>query len=174
MKSLITQGLQHDVLVLSGGVSAGVLDLVPKLLADQEVKQVFHKVNIKPGKPIWFGVKDHGDRTTLVFGLPGNPVSSMVCFELFVRQAIGKMLGRSDQSMGTVTTQLSQEFTHRGNRPTLFPAKLHLEEDQKCVTPINWKGSADLGSLTHANALIYFPGGDKVFSAGSMVESYVF
>ncbi|PHS07015.1 MAG: molybdenum cofactor biosynthesis protein [Blastopirellula sp.] len=173
LKSLITQGLQHDVLVLSGGVSAGVLDLVPKLLADQDVKQVFHKVSIKPGKPIWFGVKDHGDRKTLVFGLPGNPVSSMVCFELFVRQAIGKLLGRSDQALGTVKTRLAQEFTHRGNRPTLFPAKLIQQEDQKIVSPINWKGSADLGSLTNADVLIYFPGGDHVYAVDDEVDALI-
>ncbi len=85
LRQLVAQGLQEDVLVLSGGVSAGVLDLVPQVLQELGVEQVFHKVDLKPGKPLWFGV--NADTQTLVFGLPGNPVSSLVCCELFVRPA---------------------------------------------------------------------------------------
>ena len=85
LRQLVAQGLQEDVLVLSGGVSAGVLDLVPQVLQELGVEQIFHKVNLKPGKPLWFGV--NADTQTLVFGLPGNPVSSLVCCELFVRPA---------------------------------------------------------------------------------------
>ena len=88
----IERGLKADVLVICGGVSAGVLDLVPQTLERAGVERVFHKVNIKPGKPLWFGV--HGTPPArLVFGLPGNPVSSLVCFELFVRPAIGRLAG---------------------------------------------------------------------------------
>ena len=84
--SKIAAGLEADVLILSGGVSAGVLDLVPSVLAELGVKQVFHKVNLKPGKPLWFGTFTASDGTVKpVFGLPGNPVSTLVCFELFVR-----------------------------------------------------------------------------------------
>src|SRR4051794_1822350 len=86
LTSLIGEGLSSDVLVLSGGVSAGVLDLVPATLQKLGVQQLFHKVNLKPGKPLWYGVKiSAAGSKTLVFGLPGNPVSSLVCFELFVR-----------------------------------------------------------------------------------------
>ena len=84
----IAKGLKGDVLLLSGGVSAGVLDLVPKVFQELGVRQVFHKVSVKPGKPVWFGVRSEAGRPTLVFGLPGNPVSSLVCFELFVRPAL--------------------------------------------------------------------------------------
>ncbi|MCA9070058.1 MAG: molybdopterin molybdotransferase MoeA, partial [Planctomycetaceae bacterium] len=77
----IQTGLRSDLLILSGGVSAGTLDLVPSELANAGVREIFHKVNVKPGKPVWFGVKEDGDARCLVFGLPGNPVSSMVCFE---------------------------------------------------------------------------------------------
>src|SRR5205085_7435513 len=87
-------GLAHDVLVISGGVSAGVLDLVPATLERLGVQQVFHKVSLKPGKPLWFGVNPSGEGgKTLVFGLPGNPVSSLVCSELFVRPTIQKLRG---------------------------------------------------------------------------------
>ena len=82
LRRLVVLGLQHDVLVLSGGVSAGVLDLVPRVLADVGVEEVFHKVRLKPGKPVWFGVRPSEEHTTLVFGLPGNPVSSLVLFRV--------------------------------------------------------------------------------------------
>src|SRR5207249_6123628 len=93
LRRTIIEGFSFEIVLLSGGVSAGVLDLVPRVLQQLGVEQVFHKVNLKPGKPLWFGYKDRGWSKTLVFGLPGNPVSSLVCFELFVRPAIQKMRG---------------------------------------------------------------------------------
>ncbi|MBC7820282.1 MAG: molybdopterin molybdotransferase MoeA, partial [Planctomycetaceae bacterium] len=81
LRQRIEFGLQADVLVLSGGVSMGDKDFVPSELSAAGVRQVFHKVNVKPGKPVWFGVRDESPTgRTLVFGLPGNPVSSLVCF----------------------------------------------------------------------------------------------
>jgi molybdenum cofactor synthesis domain-containing protein len=122
----IELGLERDILLLSGGVSAGVLDLVPQVLAELGVEQIFHKVNLKPGKPLWFGVKRHPEqgRQTLVFGLPGNPVSGLVCFELFVRPAIEKLSGREPRGLPRVTAILTQEHKQRGDRPTYWPAQL--------------------------------------------------
>ena len=94
----IKAGLDSDILILSGGVSAGVRDLVPQTLESLGVQQVFHKVRLKPGKPIWFGIREGGQGKTLVFGLPGNPISSLVCFELFVQSAIRRLAGNSSQS----------------------------------------------------------------------------
>ena len=96
LRRLIAAGLESDVLVVAGGVSAGVLDLVPGVLAELGVEQVFHKVNIKPGMPLWFGILPGQPAAKLVFGLPGNPVSSYVCFELFVRPALARMAGREE------------------------------------------------------------------------------
>ncbi|GAH03831.1 unnamed protein product, partial [marine sediment metagenome] len=105
LEGKIVAGLASDILLLSGGVSAGVLDLVPSVLEGLGVEQVFHKVQIKPGKPVWFGVKrsaaDGDGPPTLVFGLPGNPVSVWVCFELLVRPAIGALSGRGASSLTT-------------------------------------------------------------------------
>jgi molybdopterin molybdotransferase len=128
-------GLAQDVLVLSGGVSAGVLDLVPQVLAGLGVKQVFHKVNLKPGKPLWFGVKEQ----TLVFGLPGNPVSSLVCFELFVRPAIEKLSGRPPKGLPRLTAKLTQDHKQRGDRPTYWPA---------VFSQVAVGGAADHGTAT--------------------------
>jgi molybdopterin molybdotransferase len=94
LREKIVEGLSADILVLSGGVSAGVLDLAPGVLNDVGVRQIFHKIQLKPGKPLWFGVVESKDAKKLVFGLPGNPVSSLVCFELFVRPAIARLAGR--------------------------------------------------------------------------------
>src|SRR5207248_4097613 len=90
LAALVAEGLRDDALLLSGGVSAGKLDLVPAVLREAGVVAHFHKVAMKPGKPVLFGT---GPRGQPVFGLPGNPVSSLVCFELFVRAALDAMQG---------------------------------------------------------------------------------
>jgi molybdenum cofactor synthesis domain-containing protein len=128
----IEPGLRHDVLLLSGGVSAGVLDLVPQVLAELGVGQVFHKVNLKPGKPLWFGVKEHAHSAsrTLVFGLPGNPVSTLVCFELFVRPAIEKLSSGEPKGLARVTATLTHDHQQRGERPTYWPAKVRPLDPQ--------------------------------------------
>jgi len=169
LRHAISLGLQSDILVLSGGVSAGVLDLVPGVFADLGVRQVFHKVRLKPGKPLWFGVVQHDSRERLVFGLPGNPVSSLVCFELFVRPAIARLAGRAPQAWQEIGARLTADFAQRGDRLTLHPARLEVGAGQTQVTPLGWQGSGDLRALTGANALACFPPGDRVFRAGETI-----
>ena len=168
----IAAGLQADVLVLSGGVSAGVLDLVPELLAASGVQKVFHKVSVKPGKPLWFGALDRGESRTLVFGLPGNPVSSLVCFELFVRPALARLAGRPFAGLAAVPGRLTSEFVHRGDRPTYHPALLSESPGGATIEPLRWHGSADLRALSAANALVHFPGGDRTFLAGERLDAF--
>jgi molybdopterin molybdotransferase len=171
---LIAAGVEHDVLLLSGGVSAGVLDLVPGVLKSLGVAEVFHKVNVKPGKPLWFGRREHDGRGTLVFGLPGNPVGSLVSFELFVRPAIGKLAGREDVVRRCVSAKLTAEVKQRGDRPTYFPAALRERDDAREVEPLAWQGSADLATLVRANALVVLPPGDRTFAIGETVEIHRF
>ncbi len=163
------RGLAHDVLLISGGVSAGVLDLVPGVLADLGVEQVFHKVNLKPGKPLWFGVRKSPRRPTLVFGLPGNPVSSLVCFELFVRPAIGELAGARRRDGSTeVDGALASPFKQRVERPTYHPARLSTHGGTGSRSrPLRWHGSGDLRTLVEANALAYFPPGGQAFAAAT-------
>lgn len=170
LRRLMTDGLRCDVLVISGGVSAGVLDLVPGVLADLGVRQVFHKVNIKPGKPMWFGVHAADGPAKLVFGLPGNPVSSLVCFELFVRPALRVLAGQHFSPRATIIARLAAPFTHRGDRPTYYPARATVGRDGYTVEPLAWQGSGDLRTLASANALIHFTGGDKTYSTGDVVD----
>ncbi|HVC99252.1 MAG TPA: gephyrin-like molybdotransferase Glp [Pirellulales bacterium] len=173
LRRSIATGLAADVLVLSGGVSAGVLDLVPGVLAGLEVEQVFHKVRLKPGKPLWFGVLVSGGASKLVFGLPGNPVSSFVSFELFVRPALAQLAGRGFNGLATCHAGLTQPFIHRGERPTYHPAVLRQSAAGATVEPLAWQGSADLRGLAAANALVQFPAGDRAFVAGEAVEVLV-
>jgi molybdopterin molybdotransferase len=166
LRAKISQGLEADVLLLSGGVSAGKLDLVPETLTGLAVSQVFHKINLKPGKPLWFGVKDDDRGPRLVFGLPGNPVSAFVCFHLFVRLALSRLAGGDETSIPHVAATLAAEYDQRGDRATYYPAQL----DGSAVAPIPWRGSADLRGFAAANALIHFPPGARRHQAGEQVE----
>jgi molybdopterin molybdotransferase len=163
----VQQGLRSDVLILSGGVSAGVLDLVPTVFAKAGIQQVFHKVHLKPGKPMWFGVRETDGRSTLVFGLPGNPVGSLVCFELFVRAAVRKMRGVEPPNEPLRAARLACEHRQTGDRPTYFPAVAEIQQDgQLLVTPVAWRGSADQSSVAAANCLAFFPPGDHTYRVG--------
>lgn len=169
----IREGLKADILCLSGGVSMGKLDLVPATLARCGVREVFHKVDIKPGKPVWFGVYDGSDdRRRCIFGLPGNPVSSMVCCELFVQAAIRALSGQSPVRPVPLSARLLASHAHRDDRPTFVPSKLEFTLDGPRVRPVGWKGSADLRSTVDANAMTLFPAGAKDYVNGDVVDVY--
>ena len=167
----IARGLEADVLVLSGGVSAGVLDLVPAMLAELGVEQIFHKVRLKPGKPLWFGVRQGGDSGAhLVFGLPGNPVSSFVCFTLFVRPLLARLAGSQSPRPAWQKAALMTPFQQRGDRPMYHPAVLRHVDGRSEVTPTAWQGSADLRGFSEGNCLLWFPAGDRRFEPGELLD----
>jgi molybdopterin molybdotransferase len=169
---LIREGLRANVLILSGGVSMGALDLVPGLLQEEGIVPHLHKVAMKPGKPVFFGTRDANSGAdsgpTLVFGLPGNPVSSLVCFELFVRPALRKLSGHPDPRPSRVMATLTEDFAYRTDRPTYHPAVLREVEAGWSVLVIPWGGAADLLGLARANSLVVLPPGDHVHRAGSV------
>ena len=167
----ISKGLESDIMILSGGVSSGVLDLVPSELSAHGVEQIFHKVCMKPGKPLWFGKRVEGDKTTLVFGLPGNPVSSLVCFHLFVRRALNRLKGRADTPLYVPGFQLTRDFVNEGDRPVYFPAMACRKEGAGAtISPLNWKGSADLATLAMANSLASFAPNTQ-YEAGQFISA---
>ena len=166
----IEDGLNADILLLSGGVSAGKLDLVPSELERAGVEQIFHKVRVKPGKPVWFGVLRRGSNSCLVFGLPGNPVSSMVCFELFVRTAIRRLTGQFPATPLSLTARLTQAHSHQDDRETYFPASVEWTADGPTVRLMKWHGSSDLQSTVDANAMVIFPPEPKEYSVNNRVE----
>jgi molybdopterin molybdotransferase len=166
---LVAEGLNADVLLISGGVSAGKLDLTPGVLQEAGVVAHFHKVEMKPGKPILFGTRDRSDGRppTLVFGLPGNPVSSFVCFELFVRPAVRRLRGLAMDGAAMIFAVLTEDFAYRTDRPTYHPARLEIGEGGWRVRAVPWFGSADLRSLLEMDALVVFPPGDHRHLAGT-------
>jgi molybdopterin molybdotransferase len=168
LRPLIADGLRDDVLILAGGVSAGKLDLVPQALAEVGVRPLFHKVAMKPGKPILFGVAPRAGGIApprLVFGLPGNPVSSLVCFELFVRPALRGLMALPPGPR-MVQATLTDDFAHRTDRPTYHPARLRAESAGWIVQPVPWVGSPDLRGVALANAFVVLPEGDHRHRAG--------
>jgi molybdopterin molybdotransferase len=168
LSSAVEKGIEADLLVVSGGVSAGDRDLVPGALIQAGVTEVFHQVRLRPGKPIWFGVAPGG---TLVFGLPGNPVSSLVCFLLFVAPAVAHLAGRPScrQWPPSPTAVLATEHELRDPRPTLWPSVRQVQGDLERVVPLSWRGSADLRALGQANCLAFFAEGNRIYPAGERV-----
>jgi molybdopterin molybdotransferase len=170
LRPLVAEGLRSPVLVLSGGVSAGKLDLVPGVLQELGVQPHFHKVEMKPGKPVFFGTRG----STLVFGLPGNPVSSLVCFELFVRPALRRLGNHGDPGPRLVQAVLAEDFAYRTDRPTYHPARLEVASGggespaRWQVRAVPWFGSPDLRGLLQANAFVFFPPGDHRHQAGQV------
>jgi molybdopterin molybdotransferase len=167
LKDGILRGLSADVLLLSGGVSAGKLDLVPGVLQELGVQAHFHKVEMKPGKPVYFGTYER----RLVFGLPGNPVSASVCFELFVRPALRRLAGHGAATADIVEARLAEDLKYRSDRPTYHPARLQEPtKDGWTVRAVPWQGSADMRSLLRANAFVLLPAAQEHYRAGERFQ----
>jgi molybdopterin molybdotransferase len=165
LRSGVEKGLESHILALSGGVSMGKLDLVPGVLQALGVQPHFQQIAMKPGKPLFFGTRGEA----LIFGLPGNPVSSFCCFELFVGPAIRALSGRPDPRPRWQRARLKQEFRYRTDRPTYHPAKLDHVEGMNQAQPVQWFGSPDLRAVAQANALLLLPPGDHVHEAGKLL-----
>jgi len=146
----VREGFASDVLVISGGVSAGAFDLVEEVLARFDVGFLFTKVAIKPGAPLVFGRR--GDK--LVFGLPGNPVSAQVTFDLFVRAALLRMQGARVVGRPAVEVELDESVSNRSGRRNHVPALVRFEGGRLLATPLPSVGSADVVAHARANALV--------------------
>ena len=174
LREALTRGLvEADLLLITGGVSAGTRDLVPGALQSLGVERVFHQVNIRPGKPLWFGIgpnRTEGRPPTLVFGLPGNPVSGIIGFMVFARTALNVMSGGAISSGRKTHARLKAAFRHRGSRPTYHPTLLTGEGADVLALPLDWAGSADLLAVARADGFSFFPGGDRDFQPGESVE----
>ncbi len=173
IRAAVAQGLAADMLVLSGGVSAGDLDLVPEIFRVCGVEKVFHKVRLKPGKPVYFGIlrRDH-EASTLVFGLPGNPASSLVCFDLFARPALQILAGRPRDAwhLPRQRARLTAATKAAPGRPVYLPCALTRSAAGLEATPLPWTGSSDLVGLATANGLIALPADGGRYEPGDEVE----
>ena len=160
---LVEQGLKAaDLLLLSGGVSAGKYDLVEKVLADLGAEFYFDRVLIQPGQPLVFGRV--GDR--FFFGLPGNPASTMVTFELFARAAIDLLSGAKQATFPLSAARLSTPFRHRTGLTRFLPAWLEGGE----LTPVSWQGSGDVFALARSNAFLMAREDQESWAAGDWME----
>ncbi len=168
-RAAIRRGLSSDLLVLSGGVSMGEADHVARALAEEGVEILFHKIALKPGKPLVFGRRGR----TLVFGLPGNPVSSYMTFLLFVAPAVRKMTGRSDPEPRQVAARLTGRALKRIDRVQYLPAVLEATGDGFDASPLEWHGSGDLIGVTRAGAFAIVPIGTGRIEPGEAIEVVV-
>ncbi len=167
-KSLIAEGIDvSDVVLIAGGVSVGDFDLVPDVLKELGVTIHFRQIRVKPGKPLLFGTTENGK---LVFGLPGNPVSSFVGFELFVRPAIRILGGHAEAGPRTIRLPLAEGLAESNDRPTYRPAKLELGEGGWSVRPLPCSGAPDLVGLQPADALLSLPAGDARADRGAIMD----
>jgi molybdopterin molybdotransferase len=155
----IEQGLAADLLLLSGGVSAGKYDVVEEVLAGFGAEFYFDRVLIQPGQPLVFGhaaafeYKAGGHNSgKFFFGLPGNPSSTMVTFEVFARAAVELLSGEEEIQLHMPFARLTRDFRHRIGLTRFLPAR--LSSDGSEVTPVEWHGSGDVPALTRANAYL--------------------
>ena len=155
-----------DALVISGGVSVGPHDHVKPALCALGVQELFWRVSLQPGGPTWFGSR--GD--TLVFGLPGNPVSVVVTFTLFVRRALGAMQGLSPRPSLDTEGRLAVAVTRNPRREQALRVRVQRSNGTLAVTPNGPQGSHLVTSLVGADALAFIPPGEGELSAGSVVR----
>jgi len=163
----VRDGFRDDVLVISGGVSEGAYDLVEEVLARFDVGLLFTKVAIKPGAPLVFGRR--GDK--LVFGLPGNPVSAQVTFDVFVRAALLRMQGAKVVSRPRVEVELLDSVKNRSGRQAYSPARIAFEKGRLVARPVASQGSADVVAHAQANALVVLEAGQLRAEAGDKVPA---
>ncbi len=166
MEAALGTALCADVAVVCGGVSVGEHDHVKAALAALGVEEVFWRVALRPGKPTWFGV---APSRALVFGLPGNPVSAIVTFLVFVRPAIRAMLGASERRRAA-TAILDVDYAKADERAELVRCRLELRDDGWHARPTKDQGSHILTSMLGADALAILPMGRSGVSAGERVE----
>ena len=162
----IQRGLQEDILVLSGGVSMGKYDLVEDVLKTLGVKFYFDAVAIRPGKPAVFAM--HNEKP--IFGLPGNPISTMVTFQLFVAPAIDLLSGAAARPLPFLKAALAEPLKEKPGMTHFLPALVEWAGGSARVRPLSWKGSGDTVTMAQANCYLVIPSDVETLSAGENVN----
>jgi len=184
LRSLIAEGLKSDLLLLTGGVSMGRYDLVEQALSEMQAEFFFTGAKIQPGRPVVFGrcvaetsaVETSAAGTpagespaTYFFGLPGNPVSTMVTFELFVRPMLEALSGQAPRSLVFLFAQLKQEIRTKIGLQRFLPAILSGEFDHAEVELVPWQGSGDIAAIARSNCYLVVPADRERLAAGEWV-----
>ena len=165
-REALERGLAADVLVSSGGVSIGPHDLVRATAAGLGVEEVFWRVAVKPGKPVAFGVRGR----TLVFGLPGNPVSALVGFELFVRPAVRALQGADDPGRSTAAGVSAARCAVTSIATSSSAPGAAMEDGEVVLEPVSGQESHMIVRAAAADALVLVPRGEGELEAGSRVR----
>jgi molybdopterin molybdotransferase len=164
-RALLERGLAADLLLISGGVSAGKYDVVEDALRELDAEFYFDRVAIQPGAPLVFGKA----RGKYFFGLPGNPVSTFVTFELFAHSAIDLAAGCKSSARPLMLARLTQDFKHRPGVTRFLPARIECGD----VTPIAFKGSSDMVSFCRANGYLVAEGKRDAWVAGDLIQVFL-
>ncbi|HEY6344492.1 MAG TPA: gephyrin-like molybdotransferase Glp [Bryobacteraceae bacterium] len=162
-RGVIERGLEADLVLLSGGVSAGKYDMVEKVLADLGAEFFFDRVKIQPGQPLVYGTVGGNQ----FFGLPGNPISTMVTFEVFARAAVELLGGVSQAPLPLLTARLSTDFRHKPGLTRFLPARVKESAE---VAPEPWHGSGDIVAVTRANAFLVADADRETWAKGEEIR----
>ena len=154
---------ENEIVIITGGVSMGDFDFIPSVLERAEVKILFTRVAVQPGKPTTFGLHPKA----IVFGLPGNPVSSFIQFELLIRPLISKMMGFEWHPV-ICQLPMNEKFTRRSDERMMIIPVIITNEGQ--VTPVEYHGSAHISALPGAHGIIAMPVGKRIFEKGEIVS----
>lgn len=163
-RELMERGLEADLLLVSGGVSAGKYDVVEDALASLGAEFYFDRVLIQPGQPLVFGRA----RGRFFFGMPGNPASTMVTFRIFVRAALELLGGESEAALPLTLARLTGNFRHKPGLTRFLPARLSADGAE--VTPVPWRGSSDIPSVVRANAFLVAESERERWTAGELIR----
>lgn len=164
IRTLVERGLAADLLLISGGVSAGKYDLVEPVLAALGAEFYFDRVLIRPGQPLVFGRV----RERFFFGLPGNPASTMVTFQVFARAAVELLAGEREPRLPFTLARLTADFRHKPELTRFLPARLSADGAE--LTPLAWRGSGDIPALARANAFLVARAERESWKAGDLIE----
>jgi molybdopterin molybdotransferase len=170
LRTLIEQGLQSDLLLMTGGVSMGRYDLVEQVLSEMDAEFFFTGAKIQPGRPVVFGrcgvPAGNKQSSKYFFGLPGNPISTMVTFELFARPLIEALAGMSPRKLRFVYAKLKSEIRVKAGLKRFLPALISGEFEDSEVELVRWQGSGDIAATARANCYIVIPPDREQIPAG--------
>lgn len=170
LRTAVREGLKSDVLLVSGGVSAGEQDVVPRAFEAEGVKPLVHKISARPGKPLYFGRK--GD--TLVFGIPGNPVSTFAVFEMIIKPVMLTLVGNTRNRPSFIKATFASGRARGDEREQMLPGILSAGEGLPTAKTAEWHGSGDMKGLAQANCFIKIPAGTNPPVDGDIVEVHPF
>ena len=162
LKQLISN---NDMVIITGGISVGDYDFVGRALNELQVETLFYKVNQKPGKPLFYGKKEH----TSIFALPGNPAAALTCFYLYVYIALSGMMNYTNDELPRIKSKSLSEFEKKADRPQFLKARYKNGE----VEILDGQNSSMLQSFALANALVFMPEDLKIIKVGDSVETIV-